>query len=135
MAQHEADKTRKHIVAPIRAAFPTAFVWKVNERMRSGVPDVLAVVDGRHVWFEAKDLRQPFTPERLWKAVTDIQKRTIGTLEDAGARVYLVAFVPGGGYHVCRPDHIVSRGGVGCWETSDTTVVDAVHNYLSDTRN
>jgi phospholipase/lecithinase/hemolysin len=103
MAHNEASKTKKYVVDALRKAFPDAFVWKINERMHSGVPDVLAVIDGHTFWFECKDLRIA-TREQLIAQVTEIQKRTIKTLLDAGATVWIVAFLPGGCLQVCDPE-------------------------------
>ena len=85
----EAQITSKFL-KQIRQAFPAAFVYKINERIRAGIPDALIVLRGHVVFVEFKG---PKTP------VTELQRLTHDRLTAAGATVLLVRFTGAGTAH------------------------------------
>lgn len=84
----ESSLTRRELQR-IKARWPDAFLWKVNDRITAGIPDALLVLAGRHVWIEFKALTDN---ERVETAVRDVQKVQIRRLVRAGAEVLIVAF-------------------------------------------
>lgn len=98
----EAQRTRD-LLKRVRATYPRAFVYKVNDKTSSGIPDAVLSLDGEELWVEFKELRivkEP-TGEQVLKALTEIQKLTIRKMRNAGMNVVIVAFV--------GPKHFVFR--------------------------
>lgn len=90
----EAAKTRA-LLKKVRDYYPAAFVYKVNDRTRSGIPDAVLCLDGEHVWVEFKELRIADVPTdaQVKKAVTEIQRLTIHRMVLANVNVLVVVFV------------------------------------------
>jgi type IV secretory pathway VirB9-like protein len=84
----EATRTRTFL-QQVRQARPTAFAYKVNDRVRAGIPDSIIVDDGQVTWVEFKRLRPGQAPIN---ALSEIQKLTIRELIVAGADVVVVVF-------------------------------------------
>lgn len=90
----EATKTRA-LLKRVRETYPAAFVYKVNDRTRSGIPDSVMCLDGEDVWVEFKELRivgAP-SPEQVRRAVTEIQRLTIHKMVATDMNVIVVVFV------------------------------------------
>lgn len=90
----EATKTRA-LLKRVRETYPAAFVYKVNDRTRSGIPDAVLCLHSEALWVEFKELRiaDVPTPAQVKKAVTEIQRLTIHRMVNAGANVVVVVFV------------------------------------------
>lgn len=79
----EADRT-KRLLKALRARYPRAFVWKINDRIRAGIPDVYLKHPGTPgLWVEFKG---PKT------TVTTLQALEHNRLRLAGDDVLLVRF-------------------------------------------
>lgn len=86
----EAQLTAGRVLAPIRRRWPRAWAWKVNERTRSGIPDVFVIHDGIPVFIEVKKLTRG---QSVDKVVSPIQKVTLAELHRANeGRAIVVAF-------------------------------------------
>ena len=85
----EARRTRE-LLAKVRVRYPAGFVYKVNDRTRSGIPDTVMVIGGKTLWVEFKDLVK--RPRPIESAVTPIQRLTMKQMAKAGATVFVVAF-------------------------------------------
>ena len=90
----EGAKTRA-LLKKVRTAYPAAFVYKINDRTRSGIPDSVLCFDNKHVWCEFKELRIKTVPSPLQvsHALTEIQKMTIAAMLRTGMSVMVVVFV------------------------------------------
>ena len=90
----EAQLTRREL-KKIRDRWPSAFVWKINDRITAGVPDALLVNGAAHdgtVWIEFKRaLTMKIDP---WTLVTPLQRQTMQRLANNGERVVLAVFWP-----------------------------------------
>lgn len=77
--------TERQIVTKIlrylKKTYPGAFVWKINDRFMSGVPDILFAHNGEVVFYEVK------TPTG---ELTKLQKYTITKLMKNGISVKVV---------------------------------------------
>ena len=77
---------QKKAMEAIRAAVPSAFVWKAaaGPYGRGGIPDICAVINGRFYGFEVK---RPFlgTPSRL-------QLQTIKQIQAAGGQAFIISW-------------------------------------------
>ena len=71
----------------VRKQYPGVFIYKINERVRAGVPDAVCIWRGQHVWLEFK-----VHPNRT----TKLQDRTITEIRQTGAQVGVVTFGDGG---------------------------------------
>jgi len=74
------------IMKRIRELFPTAFVWKAAAGAygRKGIPDVCAIINGKYYGFEVK--------RPLLGVLSEIQKKTIEQIKDAGGKAYVVTY-------------------------------------------
>lgn len=75
--ESESVLTRK-VVHMIHKDFPDVWYWKIADRWRSGIPDLLLIRDGRYLWIELK-----IESGKLSK----IQEYTIKKLKEAGCDV------------------------------------------------
>lgn len=77
---------QRRIMDAIRAAYPSAFVWKASAGPygRAGIPDVCAIIGGRFYGFEVK---RPFlgVPSKL-------QLQTIERIRKAGGQAHIVSW-------------------------------------------
>lgn len=73
------------IIKAISTGFPEAFIWKAaaGPYSRGGIPDICVVYKGQFFGFEVK---------RPGGKPTELQKRTLKALEEAGAIVAVVNF-------------------------------------------
>ena len=83
------------IVKALAAAYPSCWTLKVHggPYQRSGVPDLIAVVDGHPLAFEVKAPRPGESREALERRVTALQRKELADLTRAGARAAVVASV------------------------------------------
>lgn len=79
----EAQLTRREL-KKIRDRWPSAFVWKINDRITAGVPDSLLIngraagTRGRRLWIEWK---RPLSMQAdAWGLLTPLQQKTIQRL-------------------------------------------------------
>ena len=74
------------IIKRIRELVPLAFVWKAAAGAygRKGIPDICAIINGEYYGFEVK--------RPLLGVVSEIQKKTIEQIKDAGGRAYIVTY-------------------------------------------
>lgn len=90
----EAQLTRRELKI-LRNRWPSAFIWKINDRITAGVPDAVLVngaATTKTVWIEFKRaLRMNIDP---WTLVTPLQKQTMQRLANNGQAVVLVTFWP-----------------------------------------
>lgn len=70
------DKVRQ----AIKRHFPNSWIWKINDRTTSGIPDLLIINDGRHVFFEMK---RPNAGKR-----SRIQEVQVDRINSAGGSAY-----------------------------------------------
>jgi len=87
----ESARTRTYL-ANVRRAHPDAFVWKVSDRVTSGIPDVFIAKDGRTIMIEFKHVK----PENLGTALSMMQKHQLKKLAQAGVPVYVATFTKDG---------------------------------------
>lgn len=64
----------------IKRHFPDAWIWKINDRTTSGIPDLLIINDGRHIFFEMK---RPNAGK-----ISKIQKVQVDRINNAGGEAY-----------------------------------------------
>lgn len=80
-----STKPESRIVSEIREALITAGFWVLKVHggafQTAGIPDLLAIVNGRAFWFEVK---------RPGEKATPLQAHMIGRLRDAGCRCAVV---------------------------------------------
>src|ERR1044071_1565120 len=90
----EAQLTRKEL-KKIRDRWPSAFVWKINDRITAGVPDALLVngaARSNAVWIEFK--RANNMKVDPWGLVTPLQRQTMQRLANNNQCVLLATFWP-----------------------------------------
>jgi hypothetical protein len=103
------ENTRTQIeVKRCQQQLPTAWLFKVNDRRRKGLPDLLVLANGVCFAIEAKEvpdgvrtLQQTLRRDTRWM----LQAAELRALERAGARCFLMVYVPGTSLiHFYRPD-------------------------------
>jgi len=100
---NEAKRTTT-ILAKVRTRWPSAWVWKVNDRITSGIPDAEIVIAGRTFRIEFKLL--PSTTALIEREITEIQKMTMRALRSAHAHVAVVGVLPTGAERIYEPQLI-----------------------------
>lgn len=86
---NESTRTAQ-LLRKVRERYPRAFVYKINERISGGIPDIFFTLDGVTLFFEAK--RLPTRDVQFVGKVTPLQQRKHRELLLAGAEVWGLAF-------------------------------------------
>ena len=92
----EAQLTRREL-KKIRDRWPSAFVWKINDRITAGVPDVLLVngrarTHARQLWIEWK---RPLSMNAdSWALLTPLQQKNVQRLVHHDQQVVIGVFWP-----------------------------------------
>lgn len=95
----ESQLTAK-LVAHVRKHRPHAVVFKHNDRITAGIPDLSVTVNERTTWLEAKT-------EMNWPP-TKLQRRTMLRLRDVGLAFYLYFYKTHNRWRmaVIHPDYV-----------------------------
>ena len=80
----EETKLKNKIMRAIRQRYPYAWIWKISDRFRSGVPDLLVIYRGYNIFIEIK------TPKGR---ISAIQRHTMQEMQAAGGRVFVARSV------------------------------------------
>lgn len=65
----------------LKSNYPGIWLWKISDKFTSGIPDVLCIYNGRHIFFELK------TPKG---STTKLQDFTIDQINKAGGEAYVI---------------------------------------------
>ena len=83
--EHKESYYQTNIIKWLKAAYPTAFVWKAaaGAYSRGGIPDICAVIDGRFYGFEVK---------RPGGKPTELQRQAIEQINKAGGKAAVITY-------------------------------------------
>lgn len=73
-------RVKNSIMRKLKQTYPGIFLWKISDTFRSGVPDLLCIYQGRHIFIEIK------TPKGI---VSPIQRYTMNEINKAGGEAYV----------------------------------------------
>lgn len=74
------SKLRDKVRSWLKKTYPKGYYIKFNDRLTSGIPDLIFIKEGRHIWIELKYGKNKCS----W-----IQESEFERMRDAGAEVYV----------------------------------------------
>lgn len=69
------------IIKHLKKNYPGIWYWKISDKFYSGIPDLLVIYKGRHIFFELKTVKGKATKLQLY---------TIEQIRQAGGEAYVV---------------------------------------------
>jgi len=92
VASTPEGKLQTKIVKAIKREHPTAWTFTVvgSPYQRSGVPDLLVVLDGHLYAFEVKDQKPGESAEHAYGRATALQRQQINAIRNAGGTAHVV---------------------------------------------
>jgi hypothetical protein len=75
---------KRRVIKTLKDEFPGCFIWKISDRWISGIPDILFIYKGVHIFFELKTDKG---------VVSKIQQYTIDKIMASGGYAYAVRSV------------------------------------------
>ena len=63
----------------VKKNYPDAFIWKIHDAFTAGIPDLLIIIKGVHIFIELK----------AGSPVSKIQEWTLSKIKEAGGHAYV----------------------------------------------